>query len=409
MFTSPHIAPWRPAIIWGVSAALLHRIGLTIWMNFAWLFLGQSFAAGPNIIHDNAYMPPLTTPLEQHLFGIWRRWDGMHYIALAEHGYQPEIEGSTVFGAFTPVGIRLFDLLLPGPLDLGAMVFETLMFALALIVLYRLVETYYADPALAPWAVIVLTLTPLSFYFAAPMSESPYLALALAAFYCGARQRWTWAAVFAFLATMARSQGMVLVPVLGLLLLEHEWRTYSNLQTTLWMAVRKGWPLAMVPLAYIGFELYRNSMGLQPVSEIYRTVTQNRVVIPIEGLILNLGVFVRYLREGIYNLNPPWLVLTLGLMAASLYSPKHRRIGLQAYTFGHMALFLSFINYVWYTDEIMGTQSIARYTLILFPLAVVLADGIRRLSPRMRALALAGMTTGLLAFSALFLVALVGP
>ena len=233
--------------------------------------------------------------------------------------------------------------------------------------------------------------------------------LALAAFYCGNRQRWTWAAVFAFLATLARSQGMVLLPVLGLLLLENEWRTYGNPYKTISMAMRKGWPLAMIPMAYIGFEIYRNSMGLQPVSEIYRTVTQNRFVIPLEGVILNLGVFVRYLREGIYNLNPPWLVLTLGLMAASIYFPRHRHIGLQAYTFGHMAIFLSVINYVWYTDEIMGTQSIARYTLILFPLAVLIADGIQRAPGLIRSLILAGFMLGLLLFSALFTVALVGP
>ncbi|MBZ0302810.1 MAG: hypothetical protein K8J31_23905, partial [Anaerolineae bacterium] len=105
---------WHPAIRWGAAVALLHRIGLTLWMEISWLFLGNASVNNPAIIHSNDLLPPLTSALEQHLFGVWRRWDAVHYLILAKEGYQPLIEGSTVFGPLTPVGIRFFATILPG-------------------------------------------------------------------------------------------------------------------------------------------------------------------------------------------------------------------------------------------------------------------------------------------------------
>lgn len=403
------VTAWKPAVRWGLATALLHRIGLTIWMTIAWQFLGSAYASAPTIIHNNTLLPSLDSPLEQYAFGLWRRWDAIHYLLLATKGYQPVVEGSTVFGPLTPLGIWFFDTILPGPLDLGAAVFETLASAIALTLLYRIVETYYADSQLAPWAVVVMAITPLSFYFAAPMSESVYLAAILASFYFATRSRWGWTAAFGFLATLARSPGMLMLPVAGLMLLHQEWRATGSYRQTLLASLRKGWVLAFIPLAFFGFEVYRSAMNLTPISEIYRTVTQNRFVNPIEGLILNLEVLVRYLHEGTYNLNPPWLVATLILTIALFFYPKHRRIALLAYTLGHLTLFLSVINYVWYTDIIMGTQSIARYTLVLFPIAVFLADRIRHLPKLLRAALAGGLVLGLLLCSALFTVALVGP
>ncbi|MBZ0298137.1 MAG: hypothetical protein K8J31_00240, partial [Anaerolineae bacterium] len=259
------------------------------------------------------------------------------------------------------------------------------------------------------WTLVIMAVTPLSFYFAAPLSESPYLAAILASFYCAIHDRLGWTAIFAFLATLARSQGLVMLPIAGLMLLIQEWRASGDLRETLLASTRKGWVLCIIPLAFLGLEAYRSSMGLRPISEIYRTVTQNRIVNPLEGLILNLGVFLRYLREGIYNINPAWLVATLVLTVWLFFYPKHRRISLVAYTFFHLFLFLTIINYVWYTDIIMGTQSIARYTLVLFPIAVLLADRIRHMPRLLRAASLGGMVLGLLLFSGLFTVALVGP
>src|SRR5690606_28413356 len=138
----------------------------------------------------------------------------------------------------------------------------TLAFGLALTLMFKVGETYYGDAELGRWALIITALLPLSYFFAAPMSESIYLALTLGVFCFGARRQWLLAAVCGALATLARSQGVLLLPVAGLMLLEQigfsltrraGWIDFarSNVRPVR-QAIRQGWTLALIPAAYFG-------------------------------------------------------------------------------------------------------------------------------------------------------------
>ncbi len=134
------------AIYWGFGTALVHRLALMIWLALVWSLLSANFAGVQADFHTaGAQLPALTTQSDELIFGVWRRWDAVHYLDLAANGYRIEHPGPTVFGVLTPVGIRAFDAVLPGSLDLGAMVFETLAFGLALTLLYKVCESYYGD------------------------------------------------------------------------------------------------------------------------------------------------------------------------------------------------------------------------------------------------------------------------
>ena len=278
------------AVYWGFGTAIVHRLALMIWLALVWSLLSANFAGVQVDFHTaGAQLPALTTQSDELIFGVWRRWDAVHYLDLAANGYRVEHPGPTVFGVLTPLGIRAFDAVLPGSLDLGAMVFETLAFGLALTLLYKVCESYYGAKAdltprpplptergrnasasngetvqgdseqdrgtrvsLARWAVVVTALLPLSYFFAAPMSESIYLALTLGMFYFGVKRHWLWAAICGALATLARSQGVLLLPVAGLLLLEQN--GFRLNQPNQWIeqarrAIRQGWSLLLIPLA----------------------------------------------------------------------------------------------------------------------------------------------------------------
>lgn len=395
---------WRPAIRWGFSVALVSRLALLVWMAAVWLLIGQTWHIPVHLHADPiARLPELDSPLEQAVFGVWRRWDGSHYLNLAQNGYQTHNPGPSVFAPLTPVGIRIADGLVPGSIDLGAMVFATLTFAFALIMLYRVCAVYYEDADLGRWSVLTLALLPLAFFFSAPMSESIYLALVLGVFYAGAQGRWTQAAIFGSLATLARSQGVMLVGVAGLMLLEDSLQRSPSWRERFLYLIRAGWPLVLIPLSFAGFLVYRNSAGLAPLEEIYRTHSYIFFVNPLEGLLTNFLFILSNPAEAIFNPDLWALVVTLILCLVSLRNAYHRRASLVFYTLVSLLIMISKLNWEWGGHErMLYTQSFGRYALTLFPLTVWFAGWLRRAAPRMRLVVVTLSGLGLLVFSALF-------
>ncbi|MFN8452804.1 MAG: hypothetical protein U0521_30390, partial [Anaerolineae bacterium] len=103
------------------------------------------------------------------------------------------------------------------------------------------------------------------------------------------------------------------------------------------------------------------------------------------------------------------LALTLILSFIALRFPRHRRLPLVAYNFGFILLFASRINYFYGTHDVMFTQSFGRYSLALFPLTFLVADGLRSTTPLLRVLGVGALLIGIIVLSALYVLALSGP
>ncbi len=404
------------AIKWGFGIALVHRLLLAMWLAVVWGVVGVNLNGVKADFHTaGAQLPAITTTAEENIFAVWRRWDAVHYLDLAVNGYRVDHPGPTVFGVLTPLGIHAFDLVLPGSVDLAAMVFETLAFGLALTLMFKVGESYYGDEALGRWGVIVTALLPLSYFFQAPMSELIYLAMVLGVFYFGTRKQWWAAAICGALATLARSQGVLLLPVAGLLLLEQNGFRLSDLRTPSrwWPPIRQsmaqGWMLALIPVGFVGFEVYRNSLGLPPVNEVYLNYSYIYLTNPIDGLITNLSWIARFPGDALTNVDLMAFMIALALGLIALRFRRHRRLPLVAYTFGYMLVFVSKVNYFYGTHNVMFTQSLGRYTLVLFPLTFLIADGLLHARPIVRLLGVAVLVMGVLIFSALYVLALTGP
>ncbi|MCC6802846.1 MAG: hypothetical protein IT319_08175 [Anaerolineae bacterium] len=401
------------AVKWGFGAALIHRLLLTAWLALVWGVVGANLGGVQADFHTaGAQLPALQSPLEESIFGVWRRWDAVHYLDLAANGYRVEHPGPTVFGVLAPLSIRAIDAALPGSLDLAAAVFETLAFGLALTLIYKVGETYYGDAELGRWALIVTALLPLGYFFAAPMSESIYLAMALGVFYFGAKRRWWLAAVCGVLATLARSQGILLLPVAGLLSLEQNGFTLRD--RSRWIepirrAAAQSWMLAIILLGFVGFILYRRSLGLPPLDEVYHTISYIYLTNPVDGLITNLRWFVE--QPGVAFTSPDLLALLVALILSfvALRFPRHRRLPLVAYNFGFILFFVGKVNYYYGTDDVYYTQSFGRYALALFPLTFLVADGLRSTAPLIRIAGVGVLLLGIVGMSALFVLALAGP
>jgi len=149
--------------------------------------------------------------------------------------------------------------------------------------------------------------------------------------------------------------------------------------------------------------VFRQHQGLPPLDEIYRTRSFIFFVNPLEGLRLNLAWALAHPADALFNPDIWALAASLGLAVWMVFTPRHRRLPLLAYTFGSILIFVSKMNWAWGdTSAVTYTQSFARYALALFPLTVLIADKLRAAPKRTRAVVIGLAACGLLVFSALF-------
>lgn len=145
--------------------------------------------------------------------GLWSRWDGPHYVKLAELGYAGYLEdGQPLFLVFFPLYVWLTrgaSLLVPDT-ALAGMGVSFFCFAWGCVYFYRLAcEEYGARTARR--ALALLWTFPFAFFYGGIMTESLFLLTTAAGLYHIRRHRWGWAALWGVLAAMTRMQGVLLV------------------------------------------------------------------------------------------------------------------------------------------------------------------------------------------------------
>ena len=143
----------------------------------------------------------------------WRCADGVHYLDIARDWYLSE--GSVdrlvqlVFLPGYPLLVRLFIPLVGSDLAAGLLV-SALCFAGAGSALYRLLRLDLPHKA-ALRGVLFLCLTPGSFFFAAPMSESLFLLLCVLCLYLTRTEHWGAGCLCGMMAAFTRSLGITLL------------------------------------------------------------------------------------------------------------------------------------------------------------------------------------------------------
>lgn len=144
---------------------------------------------------------------------LWERWDGTHYVHLAQLGYGGYIEeGKPLFLVFFPLYVwivRVVGSVVPN-IQLAGMLVSFLCFAWGSVYLYRLASEEYGD-SMARRSLLLLWSYPFSFFFGGIMTESLFLLTTAAGLYHIRAHRWGRAAVWGILAAMTRMQGVLLI------------------------------------------------------------------------------------------------------------------------------------------------------------------------------------------------------
>jgi hypothetical protein len=151
--------------------------------------------------------------------GGWARWDAGHYMRIALNGYTDPVDpGNPAFFPLLPLlmrGVMFLSGQEPTEPRLAAtsVLVANLCFGAAVPLFAHLVNRRFG-PDVARVAILLLCVSPFSFFFSAGYSESLFLLLTVLMFGFVERRWWLAAALVAGVATSSRLTGLALAPAL---------------------------------------------------------------------------------------------------------------------------------------------------------------------------------------------------
>jgi len=300
------------------------------------------------------------SPISHPCVNMLSRWDAGWYVEIARDGYhyEPGSASNTAFFPLYPLLIRVIHALLFLPAnDYWWLVPAIALSNIALLIgltYFRALLAIDFDEEIASRAIIYLLIFPTTFFFSGIYSESLFLALTVGAFYYARTNRWLPACIFAALAAVTRSQGIILA--LPLLIEYFRERNFS---------LRKiGWNItafALIPAAVFAYALFlRLRFGSWTVMFDVQGIWGRHLMWPWHPLAWFLRHAPALSLEHHDRLDFCFLVLLLGGAIAGL---RQLSISYSVYLWTAVAFFSCW--------GLFG--SIPRFDLVTFPLFVVLA------------------------------------
>lgn len=155
-----------------------------------------------------------TDEFSRQFINVWERWDTGWYLKIAMFGFDKTTPGITAFSPLYPWLTRLLAAL-TGDYLLSALLLSSFFALTTLILLYEVASQQGLNNRQALNSVFSLAMFPAAFFLFAAYTESLFLTFVLASLLAAYKKRWLAAGLLASVATLARHQGVLLVPVLA--------------------------------------------------------------------------------------------------------------------------------------------------------------------------------------------------
>lgn len=286
----------------------------------------------------------------------WANFDGEHFIALAQFGYQEYTQ------AFFPLYPKLMSIAMyyKGEtipiLARTGLFLSTLSFVAALIFFYKLLRMDYA-PRFSLGVILIIILFPASFYFNGVYSESLFLMLITGSFWLFRKKNYFWASLFGFFASLTRIFGILLFFSFLIEIIIYK------------IPIKKSFWIILIPIGLLSYMTYLYFSVGDPFAfyNLQLIVGEQHQ----RGVVFFPQIVYRYIRIifGIDSLSP-LLTTVLFELAAGVVFLILPVIGL----FKRIRLsyiFFAFMGYL--LPTVQGSfSSLPRYVLILFPSFIIL-------------------------------------
>lgn len=343
------------------------RLFLTVYLAAAALLfpqpdLHQQYGASGVELLDSGW--------EGLFLGVWQREDALWYEKIATVGYSSDDMTPQLFPLF-PMVVRAIWLFTGiHPVAAGIAVSEASLLA-ALYLLHRLLLPSHGVEV-TNRTLVYLSLFPSAFFLHGPFSESLMLMLAILAFSLVGRQQWVAAAAVAYLAGLARPQGMLLGAPLALRLVAagrkpSDWRSFGWARS----ALLRGAVLTFAPLLGLAtfVTLVDTPWNKPGASGGVGPMAHQSLAVPGTAL---LNAAQQILAGVAYPIDLFDFVLAILFLLLTLACLPRLEVGYTVYA----ALFL--VAPLSRFSPVFPLMSFSRFVLLLFPCFVVLAIWGRR-------------------------------
>jgi Gpi18-like mannosyltransferase len=246
-----HLRGNRPVCHYPISALAgwMARVSLTSASRRLSLCLGDGPDGNRHAVVDHI------SPTSHPWVNMLSRWDAARYVEIARDGYryEPGVSSNAAFFPLYPLLIRAIHALLLLPENdywwlVIAIAISNVALLIALTYFRALLAMDFGEDLISR-TITYLLIFPTTFFFSGVYSQSLFLALTVAAFYYARTNRWLLACILAALATLTRSQGMILALPL---LIEYLHERNFRLQKIRWNITA----FALVPTALLAFDRF---------------------------------------------------------------------------------------------------------------------------------------------------------
>jgi hypothetical protein len=351
----------------GIPFCVIIFLSIRIIFSVAGVVGVRATEPNPSTMPPGGPPPSYVMPATPGLHNAWdgtQRWDAPWFLWIAHTGWG---SGATIaYSPGYPVTTHLLDAVVPGNELPAALLISNLSYLGAIIVLFSL-TTMGRGKDRAPWAVLLLCAYPGSFFFLAPYSDAPFLFASLLSLRWARSGRWELAAVAGIIACLFRNIGVALAPAL----LIEAWTQIGTRSRPNRMAfaasVALGPIIPLVLSAALGYGLLGPIRG----QRYWERVATFPLVTIGRGLAFSLDAIIG--RGGIFYLVDAIPVVFILLLA--VLSIRRLPITYSSYVWISLLIPLSF------PQPGHPLISVTRYAAVLFPLAWVAADALKRRGP----------------------------
>ncbi len=332
-------------IIWFSSRVILTVVGV-----LARDWMGQSY-----------------TLSEVGWLDIWSAWDAEYYYAIANTWYPANSDIALpqklwAFFPLYPLLARIVAVLMGNTYIAGLLVSNAAILVGAWF-LYKLVEREKGRET-ARKATLFLFLFPTSYLFSCFMTEGLFITLTIGSWYFARKGNWLVAGILGMLSGMTKFLGLVAAPLLGLeYLRQKNWRLKNIRPNVLW--------IGLVPLGIGIFmvENYRLTGNLFMFSDVQQLWSTEKVFF-IQPLV--------FAFKQVLEWNNPPVALGLGYGAVITVATTGMLIWGRRQIGNLLFLWSLVMIAVPLSLSLISTYSTPRYFVVLFPIYIILASGLRR-------------------------------